>query len=144
MHMYWYIPSHSHNISMKYYYTTQVYIYSRLHIYLRIHIPPKSNWQYIYEILLHQTGVWTYSPMHIYWGYIYAPKLQFTTHLWNNVTPNELHISQNAHILRIHIYPPNSKHNYGIMLHQINTHISRMHIYEDTYPHLHQIPLQSL
>ena len=64
----------------------------------------QSHWQYIYEILLQHTSV-TYTRMYKYQGYIYPPKFWLTTHLWNNVTPNKLHISQNAHIMR-YMYPP--------------------------------------
>ena len=135
MHIYWgYIyPPHSnwqyiygiplHQISVTYY---------RMHIHWGYIYPHHSNWTYIYGIALHQI-TFTYSIMHIYWGYVYPLKLQLTTQLWNNVTPNTLHTSQNAHILRIHI-PPNPIDNRSMEYHYTTqvSHIAECTNTEDT------------
>ena len=64
---------------------------------------PHSNWQYIYEILLHQTGV-TYSPMHIYWGYIYAPNSNLQ-HTYGIMLHQMCYIYHRMHIYWGYIYP---------------------------------------
>ena len=57
-------------------------------------------------------------------------KLQLTIDLWNTITPNNFHMSENVHILRIHpLTTTIDNRSFGIPLHQISFTYSRMHIY---------------